>query len=277
VTALECERWQWRELIASENGPSDPSTRLVLFVLSLHMNQRGENAFPAQKLIAIRAGLSERSVRTHLNLAADAGWLRICKKAQKGQAWFVHEYVATIPDRLAELRTSKPWEDDPTWERPANPAGRRKGRKSGLRAANGAERPAILAERPANDDTTGGNLRHDARQGLPTNSSLKSSLNLRINHPRNVQQQAAAPRVPDSLDGKSSKAEDPAKPPTLRKVLKGKAEFSDLPKDQRERLALEVMAAVPTQALKWFVREYDLPIEDVERLKLSLSEAGALH
>ncbi len=246
--ALECERWQWRELIASENGPSDPSTRLVLLVLSLHMNQVGENAFPAQELIAKRAGLSVRSVRTHLNLAADAEWLRIYQKAQKGKAWFVHEYMATIPDRLAGLRTSKPWVDDPKWERPAN------------------------------DDPTPGNLRHDARQGLPTNSSLNSSGNPPNNRTCNVQQQAAAPRAPEDLEKKSSKPEAPAaRPPTLRRVMKGKAEFSDLPKDQREKLALEVMAAVPSQALTWFAREYNLPIEDVERLKLSLSESGALH
>ena len=84
--ALECDRWEWRDLFASEHGPPDPSTRLVLFVLSLHMNQNGENAFPAQQLIATRTGLSERSVRTHLDHAVRGGWLRISKKARRGQA-----------------------------------------------------------------------------------------------------------------------------------------------------------------------------------------------
>jgi hypothetical protein len=267
VTSVECERWQWRELIASEHGPADPSTRLVLFVLSLHMNENGENAFPAQKLIAQRAGLSERSVRTHINLAADAGWLRIYQKPQKGKAWFVHEYQATIPDRLAELCKARPWEDDPNWKRPENSAGRKTEPKLTQRAANGAGRPAILAPRPANDDTTGGNLRHDARQGLPTNSSLNSSMNSPINRTCNVQQQAAAPRAPDSLDGKSSKAEDPpapaAKPPTLRKVMKGKAEFSDLPKEDRWRMATELMVKVPSQPLTWVSREFGIPIDEL--------------
>ena len=202
--ALECERWQWRELFASEHGPDDPSTRLVLFVLSLHMNQDGGNAFPAQELIAKRSGLSVRSVRTHLANAAQAGWLKIYQKTQKGKAWYVHEYVATIPDELAEFCTAKPWEDDPQWQRPANSAGRstkskpqRPANSAGRqgserlvpkvqvdqRPANGAERPAILAPRPANDDTTTGNLRHNDRQSLPTNSSSNSSSNSSLNSP----------------------------------------------------------------------------------------------
>jgi hypothetical protein len=45
------------------------------------------------------------------------------------------------------------------------------------RPANGAERPAIVAPRPANGDATTGNPRHDDRQSLPTNLSENSSLN----------------------------------------------------------------------------------------------------
>lgn len=203
--AIECDRWQWREVFASEHGPADPSTRLVLFALALHMNQRGENAWPAQALIAKRTGLSERSVRTHLAHAKRTGWIRISNKPRKGQAWFVHQYVATIPDELAKYCTTKPWEDDPTWQRtedtagrqarprhihPANPAGRTD--ENGVvseqlsnpsRPANGAERPAILSERAAIDESTPGKICRDARQGLPTNSSLNSPSNSSCNSP----------------------------------------------------------------------------------------------
>jgi hypothetical protein len=194
--AIECERWQWRELFASKHGPSDPSTRLVLFVLALHMNPQGENAFPSQALIATRTGLSERSVRTHLAQAKKAGWVGITERRRAQQAWFVNEYTATIPDEVAQYCTAKPWEDDPQWKRPENSAGRQATRpaksaarlnKSGVsdgkpsnssgRPANGAERPAISAQRAAIDDATPGKICRDARQGLPTNSSLNSSSN----------------------------------------------------------------------------------------------------
>jgi Helix-turn-helix domain len=169
--AIECERWQWRELFASEHGPVDPSTRLVLFVLALHMNPQGENAFPSQETIAKRTGLSARSVRTHLDRAAKAGWLRIYRKARKGQAWFVSQYVATIPEKLTGLCTSKPWEHDPSWRRAANSAGRPRSVPSDYQhPANGAERAAI-------DDTTPGKICRDARKELPTNSPSNSSSN----------------------------------------------------------------------------------------------------
>jgi hypothetical protein len=180
------------------------------------MNQQGENAFPAQKLIAERTGLSERSVRTHLAHARRDGWIQIYRKARPGkQAWFVHEYVAIIPDNLAELCTSRPWEDDPTWQRAENSAGRKATSKP-LRspsdgpspAAQGSskaaehqplrgfspthddktwdlpERPANDARRAATDDTTPGKICRDARQGLPTNSSSNS--------PSNCSQEGAA-------------------------------------------------------------------------------------
>jgi hypothetical protein len=201
---LECERWQWRVLLASEHGPTNPSTRLVLFVLSLHMNQVGDNAFPSQQLIAKRSGLSERSVRRHLALAEKAGWINVYQKSRKGQAWFVHEYVATIPDDLAQYCTSKPWEDDPQWQRADNSAGRSRdskpnhpdnsagcsdsGNADAMRdaerhPANCAQRAANLSERAAENGTTPGQRVSDARSGLPTNSSSNSSVNSPMNTP----------------------------------------------------------------------------------------------
>jgi hypothetical protein len=175
---LEAERWEWRELFASEHGPADPSTRLILFVLALHMNQQGDTAFPSQETIAKRSGLSVRSVRTHLDHAVNGGWLRISKKSRRGQAWFVHEYTATIPTALADRVASKPWVDDPKWQRAENSAGRvDKSPDSEGDPAILAEHPANDARRPAIDDTTPGKICRDARQGLPTNSSSNSSMN----------------------------------------------------------------------------------------------------
>jgi hypothetical protein len=235
--AIECERWEWRELFASEHGPKDAGTRLVLFVLALHMNQAGGSCFPSQKTIAERSGLSERSVRTHLTNAEKAGWLKIGQQSQKGQAWFVHNYVATFPDELADYYATKPWEDDPRWndEHPAKSAGRKhKGKPQQAansagchraevvepnvqRAANSSERAAILTERAANSSATPGKFCSNARQGLPTNSPSNTPYNSPINTP--IERAVASDRTGVVGNG------------TVRVSIK------NLPKEQRIRLA----------------------------------------
>jgi hypothetical protein len=216
--ALDCERWQWRELVASEHGPPDPGTRHVLLTLALHMNQLGDSCFPSQDLIVKRTGLSERSVRKHLKLAQQQQWIEVRQKRRQGQAWFSHEYAAIIPDELAQYCTSKPWEDDPTWRRPAESAARSKTQGfNGQHPANGAGHPATGAERPATENTTPGNLRHDARHQLPLNSSSNASSKTSNNTPEKV---LAAPRV---LDLQIEK-QDPEAEKRISAAAKEKAE-----------------------------------------------------
>jgi hypothetical protein len=270
--AIECERWQWRELLASEEGPEDPSTRLVLFVLALHMNQQGLNAFPSQETIAKRSGLSARAVRTHLRRAEKAHWLKIYQKPRKGQAWFVHEYVACIPDNLIELCTSKPWEEDPNWQRAEDSSGRRdeavdKPPQKPQHPANGAGHPAIHAQRAANgseraaiDDRTGGNLRHDARNRLPTNSSSNSSLNSSSNSPINtpVEGAVASDRtaLSKTLNLNPSKTPDPEAEKTAskeraeraRKAIKTFADYADADIAKVARVSLEEVQQVRRSA-----------------------------
>jgi helix-turn-helix protein len=190
--ALECYRWEWRDLFASEHGPPDPSTRLVLFVLAdLYMNQKGESAWPSQHTLAVRTGLSERSVRSHLKIAEKLGWLKIYLKTRPGKSWFSHEYVAVIPKRVAGLIKAKPWVEDRTYtQHPANSAG--SSPTKDRHPANGAQDPATIAVHPANNDTTPGKIRHDTRQNLPTIFSENSPSNSPLNTPLNVQPQTAA-------------------------------------------------------------------------------------
>jgi len=254
--AVECERWQWRELVASEHGPADPSTRLVLFVLALHMNQSGDNAFPSQATIARRAGLSERSVRTHLGLAENGGWIKVFNKPRKGQAWFVHEYLATIPDELAQFCTSKPWEDDPTWQRAENSAGRPsngvdKSSVNGRHPAILAGHPAILAQRPANASGTPGKFCRNARQGLPTNSSSNSSMNPSINTPM---EGAALERITGSKTvnktGLKEKPEEKkaSKEERIRKAIQGFKDFGDGDIAKIARVSVAEVAEIRRQA-----------------------------
>jgi Helix-turn-helix domain len=153
LTALD--RWSWCDLIASKYGPTDPSTRLVLLVISLHMNAQGESAWPSQEHVAERAALSVRSVREHLKRAERAGWISVMQRRQVGRAWFVSEYRPAIPAALQHLI---------------------KGKSNGARhpaeiAASRADARQSTTRRPAIRALTPGNLRHDARQNLPTNSS----------------------------------------------------------------------------------------------------------
>ena len=97
----------WRSVIASTDGPSSPTTRLVLLTLSLHMSERGESCFPSTDTLAEETGLTKRSVITHLLTAQDDGWIIRKVKGTNGQGWKRHEYLATIPTPSRKERPSK--------------------------------------------------------------------------------------------------------------------------------------------------------------------------
>ena len=91
--------FQWRNLVCSEHGPKS-TTRLVLIVLSLHMNSDGGSCFPSVETVAKRAGISKRAVCEHLNLAATLGWITRFRKGESGRSWRKWHYQATIPNPL---------------------------------------------------------------------------------------------------------------------------------------------------------------------------------
>lgn len=241
--AIECERWQWRELVASEHGPADPGTRLVLFVLALHMSQLGDSCFPSQQTVAVRSGFSLRSVVTHLARAEDDGWIKRYTKPRKGgHAYFSHEYVATIPDVLIGHLKTPPWEGDPDWKRTSNPKSKQGANsarsaipskplpeplRSPKPSANPAELSAILAEQGANNDGTGCNPRQNSVQTLHTKLSSKLS----VNHSMNTPHECAALARNTVVGAELKKANEPEDPKVradrIRVMLTKCPDYSD--------------------------------------------------
>ena len=88
---------RWREAVASESGPSSPTTRHVLLTLSLWMNADGKSCSPGQRLLARATGLSQRSISIHTTIADELGWvLRLHGKNSRG--WRRDYYEALFPN-----------------------------------------------------------------------------------------------------------------------------------------------------------------------------------
>lgn len=88
--------WTWRHAIIK--SPLPPTTRHVLLTLSCHLNDLGEDCFPSTAMLATETGLTERSVCTHLALAAEQGWFVVRKHGYGKQKWARHEYFPRIPE-----------------------------------------------------------------------------------------------------------------------------------------------------------------------------------
>ncbi len=89
----------WRWLIASDQGPTSPTTRHVLLTLSLHMADNGSRAYPSENRLAEETQLSERAVGIHLQKAVDAGWIARTRRRNR-RAWAQYDYQAVIPAHL---------------------------------------------------------------------------------------------------------------------------------------------------------------------------------
>lgn len=93
--------FDWRKAMLSDMGPA-PTTRLVLMVISTHMNGDGASCFPSITTLAAETGLSRRVVIEHIAKAAEDGWIRKAPKGLSGQAWRRHEYAASIPGNVVQ-------------------------------------------------------------------------------------------------------------------------------------------------------------------------------
>lgn len=87
----------WRSAIAASD--LEPTTRLVAFALSLHMNERGGSAFPGAALLSSDTGLAESTVREHRKRLEELGWLELTERGgRQGERRRANAYRATIPD-----------------------------------------------------------------------------------------------------------------------------------------------------------------------------------
>jgi len=95
--------FSWRGMVASDEGPSEPTTRHVLLTLSLHMNEKGGSCFPSITTLEKETKLARRTILRHIKKATQSGWLSIRKEHQGGNKWRRNNYTATIPasDRLS--------------------------------------------------------------------------------------------------------------------------------------------------------------------------------
>lgn len=88
--------WTWRNAILKSDLQA--TTKHVLMVISVHMNDMGEGCYPSTKTIAGLASLSERSVCTHIEIAEKAGWLVTAHHGFNGQGWARNEYRPAWPE-----------------------------------------------------------------------------------------------------------------------------------------------------------------------------------
>jgi hypothetical protein len=90
----------WRGAVVSADGPPNPTTRLVLLVLGLHMDNDGGSCFPSTARVAAMTALTERSVCTHIAEAELLGWIRRESAGASGQRWKRMKYFAIAPKAL---------------------------------------------------------------------------------------------------------------------------------------------------------------------------------
>jgi hypothetical protein len=70
----------WRSAIASQQSKLPASARLVALVLSLHMSEKGDSAFPGFARLARETGLDRRTVIRQIKKLRKDGWLELLER-----------------------------------------------------------------------------------------------------------------------------------------------------------------------------------------------------
>jgi hypothetical protein len=86
---------EWRHNLLAA-GPEDGTTRLVLLVVGVYMNGKGQ-AFPSGTVIARGACLSRRWAVEHIRRAVQTGWLLRRQNQTRTGAYRRNDYQAAYP------------------------------------------------------------------------------------------------------------------------------------------------------------------------------------
>lgn len=88
----------WQQHIASAEGPSDYTMRLVLLAISVRMLVEGRaTVCVPMSEIALAAGLSRNWVMQKAREAVEAGWLQRTGPLGRGKNWRVYELSPALP------------------------------------------------------------------------------------------------------------------------------------------------------------------------------------
>lgn len=90
----------WLRAVASEYGPSSPTTRLVLHTLGVFMKVDGRDCRPSVQTLCKATALSRRTIIDHLNRAETERWIEKVKAGagMAGKHWRRSLYLPRIPN-----------------------------------------------------------------------------------------------------------------------------------------------------------------------------------
>jgi len=88
--------WSWRDAIRKATVPS--LTKLVLYTLSTYLSDVGDGCYPSMRTLMADTGLSNKSLATHLQNAADAGMLAIRRTRKSDGTLGRNIYLPRFPD-----------------------------------------------------------------------------------------------------------------------------------------------------------------------------------
>lgn len=95
--------WSWRDAVRQSD--IKPHTKLVLYTLSVYMNEIGSGAFPSYKTLADDCGCSKRTVMRHIEEAVQYGFLKKEKKLRENGSYSSNVYIASYPDGVVSPQT----------------------------------------------------------------------------------------------------------------------------------------------------------------------------
>lgn len=145
---MSMKTWSWQQAVQESELSS--TTRHVLLNLSVYMNNRGENCYPSTATQAKDTGLSERTIITHLQIAKDAGYIKVKRHGFGDQHWKLHEYLPVHPSEIPKPK--KGTEPDDKEALNLTPKGAEPDEDKALNVAQkGAEPDAAYMYEPPNE------------------------------------------------------------------------------------------------------------------------------